>query len=53
MYVCYAFIKQTDNDRIISRDVIVLTFPVPNVGEKFHQNQVKIASVGEVTDRQS
>jgi len=38
--------------RILTPNERVLTFDVPVYGVKFHQNGVRFATVGEVTDRQ-
>ena len=41
------------NDRILTPNERVLTFGVPVYDVKFHQNRLRIATVREVTDRQS
>jgi len=40
-------------DPILIPNELDLTFWVPNQGAKFHKNRVRIATVGEVTDRQT
>ena len=45
--------KNRRDDRIVTPNELDLTLWVPNHGAKFHQNQVRTATVGEVTDRQT
>ena len=40
-------------DPILILNELDLTFWVPNHAAKFHKNRVRIATVGEVTDRQT
>ena len=39
-------------DPILTHNELNLTFRVPSHGAKLHQNRVRTATVGEVTDRQ-
>ena len=41
------------NDQILIIANSNLTFRVPNVCAKFHENRVEIATIGEVTDTQT
>ena len=40
-------------DRILTPNELNLNFWVPNYGAKFHQNRVRIATVGRWTDKQT